>query len=167
MTRRGSISPHSVPHRRHLRSFSFSIGDLFPLRPLPLTVPTPGVPSHTTGTTATWSALLPCYTTTTNYVTTAIPLARFFVSRAASSSLGPGATASLSSSSSPCPRHVSVCSFVRSFTEGVVCSLSLTHYTTTVTITTPAHRQTEPLPLYLRSGSVRAFFPHGPGSTST
>lgn len=58
------------------------------------------------------------------------------------------------------PPRVSL--FVRS-RRGVV---PLTHYTTTVTITTPAHRQ--PLPLYLRSGPVRAFSPHGrPESTST
>jgi len=49
---------------------------LVPLRPLPLTVPTPGVSSHTTGT-ATWSALLPCYTTTT---TISLPLFRSHVS---------------------------------------------------------------------------------------
>jgi len=54
------------------------------------------------------------------------------------------------------PPRVSL--FVRSFTEG---SRSLTHRTTTVTITTPAHRSTEPLPLYLRAGPVRAFSPHG------
>jgi len=126
VARRGSISPHSVPHRC-LRFTSRSLSGTCSAPPPSPNGPYPGCfESHYR------HCHLVCSTTLLHYyyhyITTAIPLACFFVSRAVSFSPGPGATASLSSSSSssfssPCPRHVSVCSFVR-FTEGS----TLTHH---------------------------------------